>query len=95
MRVLQNVYKRNALVLLEINKLSLGQHLSCEKFGVMLSLLFHHTTLNELLTDHPVAYCNRIFREPVVFLQLVMKNCTSDARTSAETNARARVLISP
>ena len=34
--------KRNALVLLEINKLSLGQHLFCQKFDVMLSVLFHH-----------------------------------------------------
>ena len=41
--------KLNALVLLEINKLSLSQHLSCQKFDVMLSLLFHHTMLTELL----------------------------------------------
>ena len=34
--------KHNALVHLEINKLSLGQHLSCQKFDVMLSVLFHH-----------------------------------------------------
>ena len=34
--------KRNALVFLEINKSSLGQHLSCEKLDVMLSVLFHH-----------------------------------------------------
>ena len=27
--------------LFEINKLSLGQHLSCQKFDVMLSLMFH------------------------------------------------------
>ena len=43
--------KRKALVLLilEINKLSLGEHLACQKFDVVLSLLFHHITLTELL----------------------------------------------
>ena len=40
---------------------------------------------------------NLIFHEPIgVFLQLiVLKNFTGDARTSAETSAKARVLISP
>ena len=40
---------------------------------------------------------NLIFHEPVgVFLQLiVLKNFTGDARTSAETSAKAQVLISP
>ena len=43
------VYFEIALVLLEINKLPLGQHLPRQKFDAMLSLLFHHTTLIELL----------------------------------------------
>ena len=42
---------------------------------------------------------NLIFHQPIrpgVFLQLiVLKNFTGDARTSAETSAKARVLISP
>ena len=40
---------------------------------------------------------NLIFHEPIgVFLQLiVLKNFTGDARTTAETSAKAQVLISP
>ena len=40
---------------------------------------------------------NLIFHEPIqVFLQLiVLNNFTGDARTSAETSAKAQVLISP